>query len=251
MSSIKIMQLNCLRGALCWPIWALMQAEQPDILCFQEVASYPSGDSDYFDFHQNTMQRFPEYEYHFTPKVTFTFDGNPAAEGLLLASRKPLVDFHTIMLEGGYPFARPNTPLARFCYPIQFARVDGTDLWIAQNHGLIDGVNSADKRGTPRTDAHMQAIIDHANTLGGRIVFCGDLNVDGDSTTIRLAERHWTNHTAKNNITCTRPPSCDLPPHTCDYIFTNQGVNVTRFRMATEPHEVCSDHYALFATVDV
>ena len=251
MSSIKIMQLNCLRGAMAFPIWALVKAEQPDILCFQEVASYDRGDSDYFDFHQNTMKRFPEYHYHFTPKATFTFDGNPAGEGLLLASRKPLVDYHTIMLEGGYAFAKPDTLLARNTYPVQFARLEGTDVWIAQNHGLIDGVNSADKRGTPGTDGHMQAIIDHAAELGGRIVFCGDLNVAGDSTTIRLAEKYWTNHTAKNGITCTRPASCDLPPHTCDYIFTSVGVNVTHFRMATEPHEICSDHLALFATVEL
>jgi len=247
---IKVMQFNVLMGSNPHRIFQMITDEQPDVLCFQEATSNPSGNMGHFTFLQRLQAAHPDFRYiHYSPLMSATMNGDPVFDGRLLASKFPLEDYSELHLATGHHFAKPGELSNTYEFKAQFARVMAPEPFIVINHhGYIDGADSTDKRGTPITDDHARRILAHAATMGDkRIVFCGDLNVSPTSTTVKIITETLRDNVTEAGITNTRAPYVTLPPHVCDYIFTSPDIKVTSIRAAGAPHEVCSDHLALFA----
>lgn len=250
--SVKIMQLNAYHGHLHYPIAALIESEQPDLICMQEASTSPDARDLFFNFYEKLKTHFPHMPYSFhEPLLSFTVNNHAVHSGLLLMSRFPLHDYTVISLAKGHAFASEFALLDNCPFPVQFARVAAPrPFTIVNYHGYIDGKDSRDKSGTPLQETQVQQIINQATAMGGDVVFCTDLNLTPDSKPVALLKHHWRDVGGEHGITVSRPPFVPLPPHVCDYIFTSPTIHVKSFRVANAPHEICSDHLALFVEID-
>lgn len=119
--------------------------------------------------------------------------------------------------------------------------VEGNPLQILNLHGIW----SADKLGDKRTEAQCRYIVEAAQRQTIPTIIAGDFNLLPNTPSIQIIDKHFRNLVSEFNIQTTTPDfddGTDRGGHAIDYIFVNDLVKVTDFRVE---NVAISDHLPL------
>lgn len=119
--------------------------------------------------------------------------------------------------------------------------LDGKPYSILNFHGFW---HDGPKTDSPETITQSQNIIKLLNSIKGRKILCGDMNLDLDTKSIKLIESAGMRNLVKEyGISSTRTSYFKYDGKFADYIFISEGIEVDDFKVLQE--EV-SDHSPLY-----
>lgn len=237
--SMKILQLNIWGGKLGKQILKLIEKEQPDILCFQEVVKLPAHDTLFFtalkEFEENG-----EYQSFFSPVFGFNLMNHKAEFGNAILSKIPFIEKETVFTRKEYCDDMDMLDKDYNIRNLQYAKFDSENgpIHILNHHGHHIHEH---KNGDPETDRQCQMIANFTKNLSGTIILCGDFNLAPTSSSLTPLHAFLTNQCIEKEVATTRTPLTHKT-EVCDYIFTSKSIEVKRFEVLTE---IVSDHAAL------
>jgi endonuclease/exonuclease/phosphatase family metal-dependent hydrolase len=240
---MKLLQLNVWQGRFSRQIVKFLEAEQPDILCLQEVFSTSTEvkiPENMFDILQQILAKTGYEHHYFSPVFGMAVAGTTAEYGNAIVSRYPLVDCRTVFTEGEY---NPSMTLETYfnnTRNLQLARVvtPSGDLQLANHHGHWEKT----PEGNEQSLASMQVVAAELDKLSGPHIFAGDLNVRANTPTMKLFEGKLRNLTEEYQLPTTLSIVGKVQNIACDHILVSDDIQVKAFRAADE---LLSDHKAL------
>ncbi len=238
---MKLLQLNTWSCKLSTEIVRLLEKEQPDIICLQEVVRSQFGGK-ILETIDDITDVYSFKDYFYTPLVEFAFMHHRASRGNMIASNQPIVYKNELWTHGQYTE--------------DFDYIDSGGYNIARNiaHATIDTQNklvhvitlhgyhlSEHKKGNEETLRACKELLEYTKTLEGPVIIAGDLNLSPDSESIKLIETSFRNLSVEYSLPTTRNQFTNKT-EVCDYIFVNDKVTVDNFYMSDI---LASDHNAL------
>lgn len=237
---MKILQLNIWGGRLGLQIIELINKEKPDIVCFQEVIDIKGGGGFFFT-ELEKIKLDTGFEYcDFAPSFGFNVMKRKAQFGLAILSTLPFMKTANIATGLDYEDDFDVIDTDYNIRTLQHVEVEcsGQTLHILNHHGHhVPG----HKDGNDETLRQCKLIVDYMEDLDGQIVLCGDFNLNSDSESLGYIDKKFTNHTKEKEVITTRT-NLTHKTEACDYIFTNQKIEVKTFNVLDD---VVSDHKAL------
>lgn len=235
---MKILQLNIWGGKLGKQIIELLEKEQPDIVCFQEVVKLPHRDRLFF----SALDVYEEvgYQSFFSPVFGFSLMNHKSEFGNAILSKHDFTYTNVVFTRKDYI---EDLDLFDKDYNVRnlqhaVVEVDGEKINILNHHGHhID----AHKNGDEETMRQCKMIADYIDDLDGKIILCGDFNLAPKSESLEQINDLLDNQCIKSNIETTRTPLTHKT-EVCDYIFTSKDIEVKRFEVMSD---IASDHAAL------
>lgn len=239
---MKILQLNIWGGKLDKQIVSLLEREQADIVCLQEVVSVPGGSTFFFeDLEELQKDAGYNYAYH-TASHNFKLMNRTAGWGNAIVSRFPFVETNDLYTykEATVDFDYLEETDYNTGRALQHAVVDTESgpLNILNHHGYH---LPSHKNGDDETLRQCGMIADYVKKLEGSVVLCGDFNLVPDSPSIGLINEVLVNHVKERGVLTTRTPLTHKT-EACDYIFTSPDIEVKNFQVLDD---IASDHKAL------
>jgi endonuclease/exonuclease/phosphatase family metal-dependent hydrolase len=260
-----MMCLNGWGGKLFGELHQYIHAEQPDVLCLQEVVHTPTTREETLTY-RDGRHVLPQRANLFSdicralPKHTATFC--PASQGVLwddersIPSQWGLATFvnpefpvvaqfqgcvHKSFSPHGYgdhPRSRPAHVVRVFDYEQDRA------VTVAHMHGLW---HASGKKDIPERREQAYRFVQFIRSIvqpGDPLVVCGDFNVEPDSETFAiLAELGLTDLVTGRGFTDTRTSHYEKPGRFADYLLVNDAVTVRAFDVVAWPE--VSDHRPL------
>jgi endonuclease/exonuclease/phosphatase family metal-dependent hydrolase len=212
---------------------------QPDILCLQEVAHSPEGESYFFD-NIAEIQKEMDYPHVFlSPTFGMKLGALPIKSGNAILSRVPLEEIATVFTIGDYAEVEKDG-LDNIGRNFQHALVrhDGKSTHIINHHGYwFPGA----KTGNDETMRQMTMIADYIKKLEGPVIFAGDLNLLPESPSLQRLNTEMENLCITHKVKTTRNFTSYNAVQVCDYIFT-RGIRTNSFKVHDD---VVSDHSML------
>lgn len=235
---MKILQLNIWGGKLGKQIISLLNDEQPDVICFQEVVKLPTQDTLFFtalaEFEALGFQSF------FSPVFGFNLMNHTAEFGNAILAKSNFTKTETVFTRKAYVNDMDMLDKDYNIRNLQHVVIqcDTGNLHILNHHGHHIHEH---KNGDEETMRQCKIIADYIQTLNGKVVLCGDFNLAPQSQSLEQINSILINQVLKSEVTTTRTP---LTPKTevCDYIFTSKEIDVKQFKVADK---IVSDHAAL------
>ena len=268
-TGLRIMGLNGWGGTLSAALDRYLRAEQPDVLCLQEVVHSPVTKAPWLTYRDGDHV-LPQRANLFR-EVCAALPGHrgtfcPAAQGVLWDGDQPVPsqwglatfvrgDLAVIGQAQGFvhgafsPDRYGEHPRSRTAHAVRlFDQEKGWPVTIAHMHGLRD---LGGKRDTPErlAQAHRLArLVESVAEPGDRLVVCGDFNVEPDSQTFAvLARLGLRDLVTGRGHSGTRTSHYTKPGRFADYLLVNDAVEVLAFEVIAEPE--VSDHRPLLLTV--
>lgn len=238
---MKVIQLNIWGGKLGLQIIDFLKTEKPDIVCLQEVNDLP-GRSGYKFF--STLDEIRDksgFKYSaMSASYSSRYMERELMYGNAIVSNLPLEYSQTIFTRGEFKNHFDIEKDDGNIRNLQVARVKspGGELNILNHHG--HHIKNS-KLGDDETARQMRIIADEVAKLQGPTVLCGDFNLSPESESIKIIDQKLTNLSVKNGLKNTYN-QFGTSSAVCDYIFVNDQVEVTSFKMS---NEIVSDHNAL------
>lgn len=246
---MKLVQLNIWGGRVMPNIIRLAEAEQPDIMCLQEVISFDGDINSLFGTIEEFQSKLskPYKDFFYSPGIRFNFMHKNAEWGNAVLSRFKILEresrFTNLALIDNFNFEDYDYNARNFQHCV-IETASGQKLNVLNHHGHhIPG----HKNGDDETLRQMKQLADYIDTLGGPIILCGDFNLAPQSESLEILNAKLGNLSIKYNLPTTRT---NLTPknEVCDYIFVNEQVKVKNFEASDE---LVSDHKALILEFDV
>jgi len=244
---MKIIQLNIWGGKLGQQIIDFLNDQKPDFVCMQEVNDL-KGRAGYKFF--ATLDEIKEgagfNEAFMSANYSSGYMERQLEYGNAILSKLPFKTTKTVFTNGEYKqnFDIVNDDGNIRSLQIAQIEVGGTTLNILNHHGYHLGFN---KLGNDDTMRQMGMIADIIDKLEGPIIFCGDLNLSPASESVKIIDKKLTNLSVTNNLKRTYNQFSQVQ-EVCDYIFVNDLIKVTDFKMSDE---LLSDHKALILEFDL
>lgn len=218
----------------------LIEAEKPDIVCLQEVFSIEGGANGWFLTSLEEIVEATGMESLYAPFLDFHFMNRTAQIGNAILSRQK-AGSHTSFYTGK-EFIKDFDSLesdgnARNVLHAEF-ELDGSPLHIVTHHGHY---TPGAKDGDEETMRQCKIIVDYVSDLQGKVVLTGDFNLEPYSASLEQINKVLRNATIDHGLDTTYV-KFGRPGMVCDYIFTNDGVEVVSF---WKSDELVSDHAAL------
>lgn len=264
------MCLNGWGGKLHEELRDYLRAEQPDVLCLQEVVHTPASSKDWLtyrdgdhvlpqraNFFRDVREALPQHVAAFFPASQgVLWDGDrsiPSQWGLATFVRTdyPIIGQHAGFVHKDFsPEGYGDHPRSRSAHVIRL--YDFSRDWpitIAHMHGLRDLRGKLD---TPeRLDQARQLVrmIRAVAPPGERLVVCGDFNVEPDSRTFEILaeELRLTDLVTGGGYTGTRTSHYAKAGRFADYMLVAPPVEVSSFAVVAQPE--VSDHCPLILEV--
>ena len=240
---MKLLQLNFWLGNLMHPAFQFIEAEQPDIICAQEILSSDVANPlyDTYQLHQRLSERYA-YSF-FAPTYGFISFGEKVELGNAIYSKYPLDNQQIVFSHGEYVPLQNVGSYARNIRNLQTCLValpDGSKLFVANHHGFHD----LDPSGNEETSEAMRKVASTLAQINGPLIFAGDLNINPSSQALtELKGLGLRNLTQEKAIATTLGPLSRVPNDVaCDYIFVSKAVEVIDFYVSEES---VSDHKAV------
>ncbi len=262
---MRIMCLNGWGGKMHGPLLSYLSAQQPDVLCLQEVVSSPASDKDWLvyrdgdhvldqraNFFRDICGALPDHAATFCPAAEgVLWDGNvsvPSQWGLATFVHRNLTV--TAQIQGfvhkgfsGKGFG--DHPRSRSAHGVRlFDRRRETMVSITQMHGLRD---LAGKMDTPARTAQAQRLLamsDQISEPNDLRILCGDFNVAAGSETLSLTrDAGFTELVTSGGFAGTRTSQYKKPERFADYMLVNRPEAVLSFEVVYQPE--VSDHCPL------
>lgn len=235
---MKLLQLNTWSCNLAPEIAKLLQREQPDIVCLQEVISTEQTGKVLQSLEEIVVEVSYEYVYY-SPLAQFRFMHGTASRGNAILSKYPLVDTGTFWTHGEF---QPD-----FDYSMGWNSARGVayataqtpegDIRVVTTHGYHIKMH---KNGDDETLRACRQIDEFVRNLDGPVVLTGDFNLVPESESMRVFDGTLRNLTREANLNTTRN-YLTTKTEVCDYILT-RDIEVRRFAALDD---VVSDHQAL------
>lgn len=267
---MRIMSLNGWGGTLHAALIAYVGAEQPDVLCLQEVVhtpASPGGWLTYRDGDHVLTQRanlfaevaaaLPEHFATFCPAARgVLWDAEvpvPSQWGLATFVRRDLpvtAQAQAMVHKTFSPHGYGDHPRSRGAHAIRLHDY-GRDrpLVVAHMHGLRDPERG--KADTPERAAQARRLADLVARVcepDDPVVVCGDFNVEpGSETLAMLAAIGLTDLVTSGDHAGTRTSHYAKPGRFADYMLVNRHVAVRRFTVVRQPE--VSDHCPLLLEI--
>ena len=244
---MKLVQLNIWQGRLLRQAIDLLEDEQPDIICLQEVHSCEQDTSPLFEFFEFLQSleaiqaKFPGYHTFFAPTYDMTILGSKILYGNAVLSRYPIVNQDTFFISGEYRSYQTLEDFELNTRSLQRAIIqldDGRSLCLLNHHGYW----ASNPLGSETTVGKMQAVADIIASSPSPLIFAGDLNITPDSPAMQPVHKLLRNLTQENRVATTLSPIRKLPDVACDHICISEGIDVQNFVVS---ERVVSDHKAL------
>jgi threonine aldolase/endonuclease/exonuclease/phosphatase family metal-dependent hydrolase len=264
-TAMRVMSLNGWGGKLHERLISYLHADQPDLLCLQEVVRSPQATKDWLTY-RDGGHSLPQRANFFRdvamalPDHLATFC--PAAQGVLwdqnetVPSQWGLATFvhgslpvtaqaqgfvHKSFSAHGYG-AHPRSRCAHVVKVYDYAR--DRAVCVGHMHGLRDPSGKMD---TPERLAQARKLADLVMRVaepGDPLIVCGDFNVEPESETFAvLAEIGLTELVTTGGFQGTRSSHYPKAGRFADYMLVNQHVEVRAFTVVTAPE--VSDHCPL------
>lgn len=238
---MKLVQLNIWGGRLGGQILDLLNAESADIVCLQEVVD-AKGDGAM----SITLSEIAEktgYKYVFmSPVFSYKLMNKTAHFGNAILSKHPISSQETIFTNlehrTDFDFDEHDYNIRNLQHVVIDA--DGQKLNVLNHHGHHIHEH---KMGDEDTLRQTRQISEYIGSLEGPVVLTGDFNLAPDSESLEVLNKQLHNQSIIHKLETTRT-DLTRKKEVCDYIFTNDGVNVSKFYVA---EKVASDHQALVA----
>jgi endonuclease/exonuclease/phosphatase family metal-dependent hydrolase len=264
--ALKIVSLNAWGGKLGAPLIAYVRAEDPDVLCLQEVVHTPAATKEWLTY-RDGEHVLPQRTNLFAelcaalPGHLATFC--PAAQGELwdgevavpsqfgiatfVRASLPVIGQAQGFVHGSYSAhgygAHPRPRNAHVVRVYDYAH--DRAVTVAHMHGLRDLV--AGKADTPERLAQAEALAGLVRSVAGAddaVVVCGDFNIEPGSATFGvLGAIGLQDLVARYGITSTRTSHYGKPGRFADYMLVNRRVEVAEFTVVAAPE--VSDHCPL------
>lgn len=238
---MKIIQLNIWGGKLGQQIIDFLNEEKPDFVCMQEVNDL-KGRAGYKFF--ATLEEIKEgsgfNEAYMSASYSSCYMERQLEYGNAILSNLPFKSTKTVFTNGEYKhnFDIVNDDGNVRSLQVAQVQVGDTTLNILNHHGYHLGLN---KSGNDETMRQMGLVADVIDKLDGPVIFCGDLNLNPSSESVKIIDKKLTNLSVTNNLKRTYN-QFSVVNEVCDYIFINELVKVIDFKMSDE---LLSDHKAL------
>lgn len=262
---MKIICLNGWGGKLHDALVAYLRAEQPDVLCLQEVVHTPATDRDWLTY-RDGEHVLPQRANFFRdvalalPDHVGTFC--PAAQGVLwhgaeqVPSQWGLATFvrtslpvigqgqgfvHKDFSANGYG----DHPRSRNAHAVRlYDSARERSVSITHMHGLRDPRGKAD---TPERADQARRLLELSDMVSRETdlrIVCGDFNVDRDSETLALFKANGFEELVTGmGFDGTRSGHYEKPGRFADYMLINRRDAVARFEVVFTPE--VSDHCPL------
>lgn len=247
----KILLLNLLEGGIYWEnITRLIQRENPDILCLQEVFDGDIHQPANFQSIARLRALLPHYYYYFSPELFEIWPQGQGDQGNAVFSRFPIVDKKTISLHGTYKrLIRPPKEDDFSHYPKNLQHVviplGGEKLHVFNMHGIW-GREGGD---TPER-LRMSNIIVNAVKEKDPAVLVGDFNLKPNTKTISSIEKHMTSVFKNDFITTFNMKHKTNPGYATavvDMFFVSPHITVVS---KSSPGDDVSDHLPFVVTIE-
>lgn len=243
---MKLLQLNAWTMRLESRIATLINEEAPDIINFQEIV-----ESETFLGFFPTLSEFTNkikfHNQYFSPLFSFSFMNGKAEAGNAVVSNLALHDRQTVFTNLEYKtdfsFGEDDYNIRNFQHVVA-SDPNGKKFHIINNHGYHV---PAHKDGNDFTIRECQKIAEYASSLEGPVIITGDFNLQPNSESIAILNKHFRNLSVEYNLKTTRN-ELTQKTEVCDYIFVNDLVEVQDF-YASEI--VASDHQGLVLEFEV
>jgi len=246
---LKLLQLNIWNGRLYRKVLELIEAEQPDILCLQEVFHGPTETvmlEQQFN-NRRTILAASGYEHgFFSPAAGVNFGGYTVDMGNLIVSKYPLLGQQTIFTAGEYAKQTNVTKNFPNVRNLQICRVEisGKSLTVANHHGYW----LTDPMGNEDTIRSFQVVAEALKSVETPLVFAGDLNVIPEAPAMRVFDGFLEDLTATYNLETTLSELGKAFNVPCDHILVSPEIKVTDYRTSDM---LVSDHKAVILEFDI
>jgi len=253
---VKLFDINVWEGGLLTSqLFDFLVAEDPDVLCLQEV--FDGKDVDLpanFRSIQVLQQHFPQHAIYFSPEMLCITNVGKIELGNLIMSRFPIVHSSTQFFDipyGEYEQKPASNDWSQDPCNIQHCQlaVGNKTLNVFNLHGIW-GIDGGD---TPRR-LHMSRVVVTNVQDKTTTVLTGDFNVKPDTETIRNIETQLANVFAGQLATSFNLPRKDLSSKrgyataVVDMMFVSQDLTVTEHYC---PQVDVSDHLPLICVIEV
>jgi endonuclease/exonuclease/phosphatase family metal-dependent hydrolase len=240
---MKIFQLNIWGGKLGKQIVDLINKEDADIVCLQEVIEVPGSESFLVEDLDEIRKKTGYPHYHFNPQFGYKLMNRTAKSGLAILSKIPFMETDAIFTRLKYidDFDILDTDYNIRSLQRVTVEKDGNRLHVLNHHGHHIPEH---KNGDDETVRQCKMIVDYMKKLEGPIVLCGDFNLSPESESLEQINAVLINHAKERRILTTRTPLTHKT-EVCDYIFTSPDIEVKDFQVLDD---IASDHKAL--TID-
>ncbi|WP_210528329.1 endonuclease/exonuclease/phosphatase family protein [Rubellimicrobium arenae] len=267
---MRIICLNGWGGTLWDELDGYLRAEQPDVLCLQEVVHTPAAmtgwltyrDGDHVlpqraNLFREVNAALPRHRGTFCPAAQgVLWDGDQAVLsewGLATFVRAdlPVIGQAKGFVHGAFsPDSYGEHPRSRTAHAVRVHDFErGWPVTIAHMHGLRDPAWG--KADTPErlAQAHRLArLVGSVAEPGERLVVCGDFNVEPDSETFEVLGRLGLHDLVTGGgHRDTRTSHYRKPGRLADYLLVNDAVEVLAFEVVEHPE--VSDHRPLLLTI--
>mgnify|MGYP001241821215 CR=1 FL=1 len=241
---MKVLQLNAWAGNLTPEIVRMLDREDPDIVCLQEVISVDRTAKILQSLEELLEAHTFKYVYY-SPLVQFRYMHGHAQRGNAVLSKYPILQQDTFWTNGGA--FQPDFEYSmgwNSARGVAHCLIDAPDgpIHVVTNHGYHVREH---KNGTAETLAACQQIADYCQQLEGKVVLTGDFNLVPRSDSLEVLNRTMRNLCIEHDVQTTRN-HLTTKTEVCDYIFVNDAVTVEDFAVLDD---VVSDHKALVAII--
>jgi endonuclease/exonuclease/phosphatase family metal-dependent hydrolase len=239
---MKIIQLNLWLGHILDAALEYVKAQDPDVLCAQEVNSAEHGNGLFASY--QTHQRFSKlFEYQFfAPTYSYQALGETVLYGNAIYSKHPLKNPTVTFTAGTYKENRTIGTQGFEIRNLQVCEVQyaGHALAISNHHGYHTSV----QEDTADTIASMELAAKQLNQVQTPLVLCGDLNAGpGSRTLAQLEPLGLRDLTVEHHLTHTLSPAHRIKTGlVSDYILVSPQLQIVEFRT---DDVIISDHKPL------
>ena len=259
---MRIMCLNGWGGTLHDALIAYVAAEQPDVLCLQEVVHSPQTDRDWLtyrdgdhilpqraNFFRDVVNALPDHVATFCPAAQgVLWEGDtaiPSQWGLATFVDRsiPVIGqvqgfVHKGFSADGYG----EHPRSRSAHAIRvFDMARKRPVSITHMHGLRDLRGKIDTSERAAQAKRLLALSEQVSKPDDLRIICGDFNVEPESETLAiLAAAGLTELVTARAFPSTRTAQYKKPGKFADYMLINREADVAQFNVVYDPE--VSDH---------
>jgi endonuclease/exonuclease/phosphatase family metal-dependent hydrolase len=266
---MKVMCLNGWGGKLHAELAAYIAAEQPDVLCLQEVVHSPASELEWLtyrdgdhilpqraNFFADVAAALPDHTAIFCQAAQGElWDGEtpvPSQWGIASFVHKslPIIGQAQGFVHGAFsPHGYGEHPRSRNAHALRlYDYATDRTLVIAHMHGLRDLRGKMDTTARAAQAHRLAALIVGIQEPGDGLIVCGDFNVEPASETFEiLSPIGLTELVTSRGFTGTRTSHYKKPGRFADYMLVNEAVAVKAFDVVMSPE--VSDHCPLVVTI--
>lgn len=244
---MKILQLNTWSARIGQSVIDLLQEEDADLVCLQEVLSLESNMPSMLGVPLEGMLEELDYKNVFySPVFNFRIMNRVGLWGNCIFSKRPFLSkeamFTNLKFVEDFNFDEHDYNIRNFQHTV--VKMNGKDLNVLNHHGHQIPEH---KDGDASTMRQMNTIAKYLDELTGPVVLAGDFNLSPHSESLKIINGRLTNLPLKYRLKTTRT----LLTHkteVCDYLFVSKDITVNDFYASKK---LVSDHLALILDFDI